>query len=78
MPTMALAYHSASTRVSPLGVGWALMGASTIERVPATLAQDGIRGASGIDHYFCQNLIVLKVLLDITKMTASLSMVNVS
>ncbi|KAF8903878.1 hypothetical protein CPB84DRAFT_1745995 [Gymnopilus junonius] len=47
MPSMALAYHSAAAMVSALGRGWALKGASVIERVPRTKAQDGENGVVG-------------------------------
>ncbi|PFH50174.1 hypothetical protein AMATHDRAFT_48084 [Amanita thiersii Skay4041] len=44
-PDLAFAYHSAATEHSLLGRGWALLGVSAIERVPATVAQDGFRGS---------------------------------
>ena len=43
-PKVSLSYHSAANTVSAIGMGWVLKGASLIERVPATKAQDGFRG----------------------------------
>ncbi|KAJ7125831.1 hypothetical protein C8R43DRAFT_1212260, partial [Mycena crocata] len=43
-PKFTLAYHSASTGASAAGMGWALKGAPSIQRVAATQAQDGFRG----------------------------------
>lgn len=43
-PTISLTYHSAARNVSSLGIGWTMKGVSLIERVPATIFQDGIRG----------------------------------
>ncbi|KAE9393736.1 hypothetical protein BT96DRAFT_978801 [Gymnopus androsaceus JB14] len=43
-PHLSLAYSSASTAASTVGMGWALKGISVIERVAATKAQDGFRG----------------------------------
>lgn len=44
-PNITISYHSAATNASAIGVGWVIKGASFIQRVPATLAQDKIRGA---------------------------------
>ena len=44
MPEISLSYHSAVKSPSPVGIGWVLKGASIIERVPATIAQDDFRG----------------------------------
>ncbi|KAJ7125821.1 hypothetical protein C8R43DRAFT_1212234 [Mycena crocata] len=43
-PKFTLAYHSASTGASAAGMGWALKGAPSIQRVAATQAQDGFHG----------------------------------
>lgn len=43
-PKISLSYHSAATSVSSAGIGWVLKGASVIERVHATKAQDDFRG----------------------------------
>ncbi|KAF9064010.1 hypothetical protein BDP27DRAFT_1334218 [Rhodocollybia butyracea] len=48
-PSFSLAYHSASSSVSTVGMGWALRGASAIERVGATKDQDGFRGVVNYD-----------------------------
>ncbi|PFH48340.1 hypothetical protein AMATHDRAFT_150088 [Amanita thiersii Skay4041] len=48
-PDLSLAYHSAAVEPSLLGRGWSLLGASAIERVPATAAQDGFRGTVKYD-----------------------------
>ena len=44
-PNLTVSYHSAANNASVIGVGWALKGASVIERVAATIAQDQIRGS---------------------------------
>ncbi|KAJ7475487.1 hypothetical protein B0H11DRAFT_2032379 [Mycena galericulata] len=49
-PKLSLAYHSASTRTSIVGMGWALKGTPTIERVAATKDQDGFRGVVNYDE----------------------------
>ncbi|KAK2463995.1 hypothetical protein APHAL10511_003939 [Amanita phalloides] len=46
---MSLAYHSAADDLSAVGLGWVLKGAPMIERVPATLVQDGFRGVVNYD-----------------------------
>ncbi|KAF4597731.1 hypothetical protein EYR40_008196 [Pleurotus pulmonarius] len=43
-PEITLSYHSASNSASAIGMGWAITGVSSIERSPATIAQDGFRG----------------------------------
>ncbi|KAF9019803.1 hypothetical protein BDZ89DRAFT_1116604 [Hymenopellis radicata] len=49
-PKLSLAYHSASTGASTVGLAWVLRGASMIERVEATKAQDGFRGVVNYDN----------------------------
>ncbi|PFH50324.1 hypothetical protein AMATHDRAFT_85848, partial [Amanita thiersii Skay4041] len=53
MPEISLGYNSAVTRSSVLGCGWDLIGVPTIERVPATIAQDGHRGTVKDNQYDC-------------------------
>ncbi|KAL6297836.1 hypothetical protein BKA93DRAFT_831210 [Sparassis latifolia] len=48
-PKISLSYHSAATNISAIGKGWVIKGASVIERVPATVAQDGFRGVINYD-----------------------------
>ncbi|KAF9027293.1 hypothetical protein BDZ89DRAFT_1258726 [Hymenopellis radicata] len=48
-PKLSLSYHSAAITASTVGMGWALRGASMIERVAATKAQDGYRGVVNYD-----------------------------
>ncbi|PFH47850.1 hypothetical protein AMATHDRAFT_42658 [Amanita thiersii Skay4041] len=43
-PEVSLGYNSASAGHSVLGSGWNLLGVPSIERIPATIAQDGRRG----------------------------------
>src|SRR5258707_7324896 len=43
-PTVSFAYHSAAKDYDVLGMGWALKSNFVIERVPATVSQDGFRG----------------------------------
>lgn len=50
VPDLSLAYHSAANAPSTLGLGWVLKGAPMIERVPATIAQDGFRGVVNYDN----------------------------
>ncbi|PFH47102.1 hypothetical protein AMATHDRAFT_152955 [Amanita thiersii Skay4041] len=49
-PDLALAYHSAAKDQSLLCQGWTLLGVSAIERVPATMAQDGFNGSVNYDE----------------------------
>lgn len=44
-PNLTVSYHSAANNASVIGVGWTIKGASYIERVPATIAQDQLRGS---------------------------------
>ncbi|PFH46745.1 hypothetical protein AMATHDRAFT_183039 [Amanita thiersii Skay4041] len=53
MPQLSLGYNSAATRHSILGRGWDLIGVPTIERVPATVAQDGHRGTVQYNQFDC-------------------------
>uniref|UniRef100_A0A8H7YBU0 Teneurin-like YD-shell domain-containing protein n=1 Tax=Psilocybe cubensis TaxID=181762 RepID=A0A8H7YBU0_PSICU len=55
-PTLSAFYHSANSKVSTLGKGWTLMGISTVERTPATVAQDGARGVVGYNDKDCFTL----------------------
>ncbi|KAJ8463056.1 hypothetical protein ONZ45_g17719 [Pleurotus djamor] len=48
-PRLSISYHSAANNASAIGMGWAIKGASYIERVPATLSQDNIRGSVNYD-----------------------------
>ena len=62
-PQLSLNYSSQSGN-GPLGVGWSLGGLSTVNRCPATLAQDGFKGGINYDanDLFCldgQRLIVV-------------------
>ncbi|KAJ7450612.1 hypothetical protein FB451DRAFT_1527273 [Mycena latifolia] len=41
---LGLAYHSAATRASTVGMSWVFKGAPVIERVAATKTRDGLRG----------------------------------
>lgn len=43
-PDLSLSYHSAANSASAIGMGWVLKGVSYVERVQATIAQDGYRG----------------------------------
>ncbi len=47
-PDISLAYHSAANSASAIGMGWAIKGVSYVERVQATIAQDGYRGAHSL------------------------------
>src|ERR1700761_3699612 len=46
-PGLSFAYHSAAGDTNVVGQGWVIKGIAQIERVPATLAQDGFRGKLG-------------------------------
>ncbi|KAJ8520818.1 hypothetical protein ONZ45_g2429 [Pleurotus djamor] len=48
-PNLSISYHSAANNASAIGMGWTIKGASYIERVPATMAQDKIRGSVNYD-----------------------------
>ena len=60
MPEISLAYHSAASESSPIGLGWVMKGTPRIERVPATLAQDGFRGTAAL-------FLILDLLLILSK-----------
>ncbi|KAG9220198.1 hypothetical protein CCMSSC00406_0007107 [Pleurotus cornucopiae] len=49
-PNLTVSYHSAANNASVIGVGWTIKGASYIERVPATIAQDQLRGSVNYDQ----------------------------
>ena len=55
-PKLSLIYESGGQN-GLLGVGWRLAGLSTITRCPATIRQDGFKGAVNFDSYdrFCLN-----------------------
>lgn len=55
-PEIILSYHSASNSASAIGMGWAITGVSSIERVAATIAQDGFRGVINYDSKDCFSL----------------------
>ena len=44
-PSFSFSYHSAAGDIS-LGPGWLIKGVASVERVPATICQDGFRGRS--------------------------------
>ncbi len=48
-PNLSLVYNSQSQRNHLLGIGWSLAGLPTIERCPATIVQDGFKGAINYD-----------------------------
>ncbi|PFH45645.1 hypothetical protein AMATHDRAFT_71273 [Amanita thiersii Skay4041] len=56
MPNLSLGYTSAATGHSVLGRGWNMLGIPYIERIPATLAQDGRRGIVQYNQYDCYAL----------------------
>ncbi|KAF4571716.1 hypothetical protein EYR40_008236 [Pleurotus pulmonarius] len=55
-PDLSLSYHSAANSASAIGMGWVLKGVSYVERVPATVAQDGYRGVINYDNKDCFSL----------------------
>jgi hypothetical protein len=50
-PHLSFAYHSAAGDTGIAGIGWVVKGIALIERAPATLAQDGLRGKSKTPSY---------------------------
>ncbi|KAF9492312.1 hypothetical protein BDN71DRAFT_1509556 [Pleurotus eryngii] len=55
-PDLSLSYHSAANSASAIGMGWVLKGVSYVERVQATIAQDGYRGVINYDSKDCFSL----------------------
>lgn len=51
-PNLTFSYHSAAGDTNVVGQGWVIKGGAQIERVPATLAQDGFRGK----HHFLSSI----------------------
>jgi hypothetical protein len=51
-PDISVFYHSAITEMSVLGVGWELEAFGIIQRVGATIAQDGFSGKPFIFYYY--------------------------